>query len=780
MTIGVRALRRRDGATLDEKSAAAAAAPVAAPVGADQWFGAEPVRKPAHLARVVVPLTLLVIALLLGAVWYVWSSHRAIDHIKSIEVPLAALGNEIAYQAATMRLAVEAAAATGDSSWETRYAASAERLDRALARAREIAPDLFPARARSDPFALENAVRARDRRLFSMLRAGRAAEAARIVSGNEYRALRDAGAASVAALVDALESRARTALHLDPGWVGRDAAVVAAAAAVLLAAWFVVLRLLGQASSDARAAAESARRGRAFAAALADNARALIVVLDPEGRILSVNPGVTALTGHRPREVRGRRWSEVFAPRRDGPAHAEPSVAAGERHGVLAQIATRDGGLRTVAWRDRILRDENGEPLALVAVGEDVTDARQAERERRARAKAEHANRAKSRFLAAASHDLRQPLQAARLFLAALRNRTGDAQACEIVDHVDDAVAAAESLLNALLDLSRLDAGALEPEIVDTPIGPILRRLGTSFGPQADVKGIALRVVDCSARLRTDPVLLEDILRNLIANAVRYTARGRILVGCRRRGAKLRIEVWDTGEGIPEDQRAAIFEEFRQLGRPERDQTRGLGLGLAIVDRISRLLGHRVNVASTPGKGSVFSVEVALADKPSRAAPPVEACEAPDAPADLAGRAVLVVEDGPRQRAGLALLFDDWGCRTAAAATIDDALAHVEAGFAPDLVVTDFHLRDEISGIATIAALRRRLGHAVPALIVTGDTEPGRRRVMRDHDLMVLYKPVDARRLRQAAAAALKDAPETPTKPMAPKAPPKPQPSPAP
>jgi|GEM_PF-2824479 len=759
MTIGVRALRRRGTAALGEKAEVAAAALDAAREDALEWIGAEAHRKPTHLARVVVPLSLLVVGLLLGAVWSVWTSHRTIDHLKSVEVTLAALGNEIAYQAATMRLSVEAAMATGDASWETRYAASAERLDRALDRTREILPGIFPPAARSSPLAIESALRARERRLFALLRAGEGAKAARLAAGDEYRSLRDAESASVATLVDDLERRARDALHLAPGWANRDAAVAAAAAAVLLAAWFVILRLLGQVSNEARAAAEAGRRERAFAEALADNAHALVVVLDPEGRVLRVNPRVSALTGYRADEVRGRRWAELFEPRGGAASGGVPDIESGERHGVVASIATRDGGPRAIAWHDRILRDESGAPLALVIVGEDVTDARHAERERRARAKAEHANRAKSRFLAAASHDLRQPLQAARLFIAALRNRTDEDASREIVDHIDDALAAAESLLNALLDLSRLDAGALEPEITDTSIGPILSRLGTSFGAQAAAKGIALRVVDCSARLRSDPVLLEDILRNLIANAVRYTTRGRILVGCRRRGRNLRIEVWDTGEGIPEDQHAAIFEEFRQLGQPERDQTRGLGLGLAIVDRISRLLGHRVDVASTPGKGSVFAVEVARAEASARARPPAAAHDAASGQADLAGRAVLVVEDGPRQRAGLALLFDDWGCRTKAATTLAAALAHLEAGFEPDLVVTDFHLRDGAGGIAAIAALRRRLGLAVPALIVTGDTEPGRRRVMRDHDLAVLYKPVDARRLRQAAATALKAAP---------------------
>lgn len=762
MTIGVRALRRRGEAALGEKAEVAAAALGAAREDALEWIGADPDRKPAHFARVVVPLTLLVVALLLGAVWYVWTSHRAIDHLKSVEVPLTALGNEIAYQAATMRLTVEAAATTGDASWETRYAASARRFDRALARAREIMPEIFPSAARFGPLAVEDALRAHDRRLFALLRAGENAEAARRVAGGEYRALRDAGIASVATLVDDLERRARAALHLDPGWVSRDAAVVAAAAAVLLAAWFVILRLLGQVSNEARVAVEAGRRERAFAEALAENAHALVVVLDPEGRILRVNPSFSALTGYRTGEVRGRRWAELLDPRggdaSGGVSGGAPDIDAGERHGAIAPIATRDGGPRAIAWHDRILRDESGAPLALVAVGEDVTDARHAERERRARAKAEHANRAKSRFLAAASHDLRQPLQAARLFIAALRNRTDDGANREIVDHIDDALASAESLLNALLDLSRLDAGALEPEITDMPIGPILRRLGISFGAQAVAKGVALRVVDCSARLRSDPVLLEDILRNLIANAVRYTTRGRILVGCRRRGRTLRIEVWDTGEGIPADQRAAIFEEFHQLGRPERDQTRGLGLGLAIVDRISRLLGHRIDVASTPGKGSIFAVEVALAKETARERPPAAAREAASEASDLAGRAILVVEDGPRQRAGLALLFDDWGCRIETAPTLEAALAHIEAGFEPDLVVTDFHLRDGTGGIAAIAALRRQLGRALPALIVTGDTEPGRRRVMRDHDLAVLYKPVGAQRLRLAAAAALKAA----------------------
>ncbi len=749
MTVSVRLLWRRDGDALAETVKAWPTTDREAEIEGAAEGEAEGRRPPASLARIALPLTVLVVGLLAGAVWYVWASYRTIDHLRSVEMPLAALGNEIAYQAAAMRLAIEAAAATGDAAWEGRYRASAERLDRALARVREIAPGIFSTGPHAETLTALRALRTHDRRLFTLLRAGQTTAATRVIAGRGYRLARDGASAAIAAVVDAIARRTDAALRLSPDDPSLDATVAGAAVAVLLAAWFVLLRLLGQATVEARAADAAGRRERAFAEALADTTRALVMVLDREGRILRANSRLAALAGRRPSELRGRRWPELFG--EGGGARAVvPGFATGERRSALVPFVTRDGSRRMIAWSDRILRDDDGEPVALVAVGEDVTDACHVEHERRARAKAERANRAKSRFLAAASHDLRQPLQAARLFVAALRNRASDAASCEIVDRLDEAMASTENLLNALLDLSRLDAGALEPEIEDTPIGPLLRRLAASFRPQAEAKGVALRVVDSSAWVRSDPVLLENILRNLIANAVRYTPKGRILIGCRRRGDTLAIEVWDTGEGIAEEQHAAIFEEFRQLGAPERDHTRGLGLGLAIVDRMCRLLGHRVSLRSTPGRGSVFAVAVPRVAKAAPAAPAPRI----ETEAGFAGLPVLVVEDEPRQRASLALLLGDWGCRVEIAVDGEAALRSVEAGFRPALVIADLHLPGDEDGVATVAALRRRLGRRLPALIVTGDTEPAALRAARRDRLTVLRKPVEARRLHAALSGA--------------------------
>lgn len=247
------------------------------------------------------------------------------------------------------------------------------------------------------------------------------------------------------------------------------------------------------------------------------------------------------------------------------------------------------------------------------------------ERLRAERDAAERAAAARAKVFAAASHDLRQPFQSMRLFLHVLERRVKDEEGRQVAGHLRDAMEGGEALLNALLDLSAIDAGGMEPEIRTFEIQPLYDRLVAEYRAQAGERKLVLRAHPCRFRVRSDPVLLERILRNLLSNALAYTETGRVVIGCRRRGDKLRIEVWDTGVGIPEDRQREIFEEFRRL---EAGGRRGLGLGLAIVQRLCRLLGHRIELRSRPGRGSVFAVEVPLAESGIGARAPRPAAEA--------------------------------------------------------------------------------------------------------------------------------------------------------
>jgi CheY-like chemotaxis protein/two-component sensor histidine kinase len=334
------------------------------------------------------------------------------------------------------------------------------------------------------------------------------------------------------------------------------------------------------------------------------------------------------------------------------------------------------------------------------------------------------------------------------MFVAALKASVHDPEACDIVASIQESLRATDDLLDALLDVSRLDAGVLQPRLRDLAVADLTDRLETEFASQAAAKGLALRTVASSAVVRTDPALLDRIMRNLLSNAVRYTEHGRVLLGCRRRGQSLRIEVWDTGIGIPADKRNAIFEEFYQLANAERDRTRGLGLGLAIVDRIARLLGHPVEVRSQPGKGSLFAVEVPLTaaerDVPSTQSSSHESARV----GALSGALVVTIEDEPMQLRAMQRLFGSWGCDVVPAASTAEALTRlVELKRRPDVVVADYRLRDEMNGVQAITTLRAALGRTIPGIILTGDTEPAHLREAEASGFELLHKPVDTDRL---------------------------------
>jgi signal transduction histidine kinase/CheY-like chemotaxis protein len=370
----------------------------------------------------------------------------------------------------------------------------------------------------------------------------------------------------------------------------------------------------------------------------------------------------------------------------------------------------------------------------------------------------ELANQAKSRFLAAASHDLRQPLHALGLFVAQLRARMSARERSRVVERIDTALAAMNELFSALLDVSKLDAGVLTPESSEFPIARLLGRVESTFAEAAREKNLSLRIISHAAWVRSDFILLERILINLVSNAVRYTIRGGLVVGCRKRGAELRVEVWDTGVGIPPDQRRNIFGEFYRLGEPDRDRRAGLGLGLAIVERLCRLLDHPIALTSTLGKGSCFSVAVPLVA--ARVEDPKPVVPVAATRNISCGRLVVVIDDDPLVLDGMRGLFRSWGCRVVTGASAAAALSGLAAlEQPPDLIISDYLLPDGKTGIDAIERLRNAFGSAIPAFLISGDIAPERLREARASGFHLQHKPVEPMALRAMLNQLLKKGP---------------------
>jgi Na+/proline symporter/signal transduction histidine kinase len=363
----------------------------------------------------------------------------------------------------------------------------------------------------------------------------------------------------------------------------------------------------------------------------------------------------------------------------------------------------------------------------------------------RAKAEADEANVSKTRFLAAASHDILQPLNAARLYVTSLSERQRAGENGDLVQNIDASLEAVEEIFAALLDISRLDTGAMKPEMSDFRIDELLHRLEVEFAPLAREKGLALRFAPSTQAIHSDRRLLRRLLQNLISNAIKYTPSGGVLVGCRRRGSRLRIEVYDTGIGIPHAKRRAVFKEFHRLDHGAR-VARGVGLGLSIVERIARVLDCEVLLKSKFGRGSRFSVAVPLAsaavDKP--ALPVI-----PRSPAgSLAGTTVLCIDNEPSILDGMRVLLAGWGCRVLTAIDLTTALAAIAgSSLEPDGLLVDYHL-DGGNGVGAITELRRRYGHDLPAILVTADRSVLVRGEARAAAVQLLNKPVKPAALR--------------------------------
>ena len=433
-----------------------------------------------------------------------------------------------------------------------------------------------------------------------------------------------------------------------------------------------------------------------------------------------------------------------------------PSIDAGERF-IAAALILFAGVIQSFFARDseRVLREsfeiryENEQLIAAL------------ERERQevaiARDKAEAANLAKSRFLAAASHDLRQPLHALSLFSAALAERARDDDVGEIARSIDQAVQSLSALVESLLDISRLDAGTITPQPQRVNVQEVAQRVEADYRAVAQQKQLDFRVQGLDAEVETDPILLERILRNLVDNAVKYTARGSVLVCAENRGPDVRLAVRDTGPGIAPEERERIFEEFYQIGNPERDRSRGLGLGLAIVRRLASLLGTDIELRTALGEGTEFAIRMPRARREAERAAPAAARRDDDFEATLLGTNVLVIDDEPAVRVGMRTLLEPWGCHVTVAGSRAEAEQLLDQhGLGFDVIVADFRLRQHENGIDTVRRLRQRIGEEVPALLVSGDTAPERLREAHASGLPLLHKPVSADRLQEALLRALR------------------------
>ena len=496
--------------------------------------------------------------------------------------------------------------------------------------------------------------------------------------------------------------------------------------------------------TEIKHAEQALRDGEARLRAVFDAADAAIVLLDRTGAVLTSNDRYAAQFAKRVDEIVGKRTYQ-WVPGSAGQqryTHLSKVVESGQPQSF--EIAAE--GVHTEHTQMPVT-DVDGNVVAVAAFIRDVTARHRVEAEvRQARDAAERANAAKTRFFAAASHDMRQPLQAARMFVDLLRTKTADSELAGLVERVERSLESSTQMLDTLLDIWQLDARNVPVETTEFVVAPLLSRLAEEFAPAAASKGVVLRQVACGATVRTDPALLERLLRNLVANAVRYTETGRIVLGCRRTASDVRIEIWDTGVGMSEPDFDRVFEEDYQVGNPARDRRLGLGLGLAIVRRLADLLELVLAVRSEPGRGTVFTVTVPRSTTLER--PTVAASRPRSATTSHAGT-VIVIDDEPDVLDALRMTLQAFGYQVIAAESTATAQIALRRGAPPDapVILADYRLQGGETGRDTIACLRAELGVDVPGVLLTGDASPERRAEAHANGLRLLAKPVDPRTL---------------------------------
>jgi PAS domain S-box-containing protein len=480
-----------------------------------------------------------------------------------------------------------------------------------------------------------------------------------------------------------------------------------------------------------------------------------MIIIDASGIVRYANRQVSALFGYPHAEIIGqsveRLMPERFRSRHVGHREGYTSNVRVRPMGVgLDLFGLRQGGVEfPIEISLSPIRD--GDAVLVAAAIRDVTDRKRVEAElvvarqvaEQARETADRANSAKSRFLATASHDLRQPLQALALLNGTMRRMIGDAELLEANSHQEQAIGAMSRLLNALLDISKLESGTIKPEPTDFKVAALFEELNREFSRSAADKGLQLQIEPSRHIAHCDPSLVEQVLRNLVSNAIKYTRQGLVRLRCLDESRLVRIEILDTGIGIPDDQIPYIFDEFYQVGVLGHSLRDGYGLGLNIVQRIVNLLKLHLDVRSEIGKGSVFTLSlpagmdrVGVAD--------VESDRASASPAPpVAQEHVLLVEDDPAVRNATRMLLRVEGYRVTAVATIAEALQSAETEDI-DLLITDYHLAENEIGTALITALRNKLGSTLKAVLVTGDTSSVVKELPPDPYLRVASKPIKA------------------------------------
>ena len=523
-----------------------------------------------------------------------------------------------------------------------------------------------------------------------------------------------------------------------------------------VAYWVAVLRELA-AHRGAEKTAEPNRDLDAQARVIADSLPALIAYVDRDKRYRFTNRTYEKWLGLARDTIRDRPVRDVLDP----PTYAGidrwlDQVLAGKKV-TFENRTSSPTGARFVLVNYVPDIDDGGHVRGAFVIVTDITDRKANEDAvRRAKQDAERASAAKSRFLAAASHDLRQPLQTLRLLLSLLRDTDDKRERDRLIDDMNTAATMADDLLGALLDISQLDAGALTPIRLDFSVEALLRRVERSHRQRAAEQGLSLRVLSCGCVVRSDLVLLGRILDNLVANAIECTESGTILVGCRRRADSISIAVCDTGVGIRGDEVDAIFEEFYRAKSVLRDRRKGLGLGLAIVQRIARMLGHKITVSSTPGKGSIFSVEVPRGDL-RRAKQEEDRVDALTG-GQIRGRTVMVIEDDDDVLHSMTRLLEHWGATVTPARCLADAAEHASAD-AMDLIISDYRLPDAGGGVADLKRVQGMLPGRPPIIVVTGDTGVAALQDIESSGCPCLHKPVSVPKLRRQIESSLRTPP---------------------
>jgi PAS domain S-box-containing protein len=482
-------------------------------------------------------------------------------------------------------------------------------------------------------------------------------------------------------------------------------------------------------------ARQAVRESEERFAAMADAAPVLIWMAGPDKRCTWFNKQWLDFTGCTMAQEFGNGWIDGVHPDDFGRCVEvfESSFDRREPFRVDYRRRTAGGDYRWITDGAVPRHSADGAFLGYIGACADITERKRAEDAlRAAKAEAERANDAKSRFLAAVSHDLRQPLSALSLYVGTLGAKLSPADD-RLLMNMKDCVASLSEMLSNLLDLSRLEAGAVRPSVCDFPLGQVFTKVASAHAPEATIKRLSLRFGYFDAIAHTDPVLFERIVGNLVSNAIRYTDRGGVLIGCRRRQGKRWVEVWDTGIGIPADKTTEIFEEFKQLGNYERNRAKGTGLGLTIAAKTAALLGLEVRVRSRPGKGSMFAVELPL----GKNAEPVPQRQYAHRPLRIA-----LVEDNADVAQALAYSLAERGHHVVAAPSRAE-LAPLLGNSPPDIVMSDYRLAGGETGLDVIAAVRADFGAHLPAIVITGDTDPRLIRSMAEKDIRLLHKPLD-------------------------------------